>query len=114
MFVSLNQFFVCIQSSSASSSGDDVMTVDAVLQRLALTDYVDKFHTEQIDLDALVSIVWRFFSCLVVSLPLNFYITCSFLYWTKFLRCLMFLVPSVVCCCFVLLRASSRCFCKLV
>jgi len=30
------------------------MTVDAVLQKLGLADYVDRFHAEQIDLDALV------------------------------------------------------------
>jgi len=33
------------------------MTVDVVLQKLALTDYVERFHSEQIDLDALVSII---------------------------------------------------------
>ena len=33
------------------------MTVDVLLQQLALTDYIDKFHAEQIDLDALVSII---------------------------------------------------------
>jgi len=48
---------LCVQSSDASSSSDDVMTVDVVLQKLTLTDYVDRFHSEQIDLDALVSII---------------------------------------------------------
>jgi len=31
------------------------MTVDALLLKLGLADFVDRFHSEQIDLDALVS-----------------------------------------------------------
>jgi len=44
------------QSSAASSCGDDAVTVDAVLQKLGLADYVDRFHAEQIDLDSLVCV----------------------------------------------------------
>jgi len=33
------------------------VSVDGVLLKLGLTDYVDRFHSEQIDLSALVSIL---------------------------------------------------------
>jgi len=56
---------VVFQSSAASSCGDDVMTVDAVLQKLGLGDYVDRFHAEQIDLDALVCTSTCLISCVL-------------------------------------------------
>jgi len=49
------------QSSAASSCSDDAVTVDALLQKLGLADYVDRFHAEQIDLDSLVCALLCFF-----------------------------------------------------
>jgi len=47
------------------------MTVDGLLLKLGLTDYADRFHAEQIDLDALVS-DFSFSACF---LPLGFCFT---------------------------------------
>ena len=60
-----------VQSSAASSCSEDAATTDAVLQKLGLTDYVDRFHSEQIDLDALVSIHSSLILSFNLPLPMN-------------------------------------------
>ena len=60
-----------MQSSTAASVSDEVTTVDDVLLKLALSDYIDKFHTEQIDLDALVSISLCYFVTTIMLISLN-------------------------------------------
>ena len=69
---------LCHGDVKSSSSSEDSMAVDSLLQKLGLTDYVDRFHAEQIDRDALVCLTFSLF----VSSLLLCHCVSTFLYAT--------------------------------
>jgi len=66
------------------------MAVDSLLQKLGLTDYVDIFHAEQIDRDALVCLTFLLFLlCFFVTVFLRFCTLPFYYYYYQYRKLLL-------------------------